>query len=211
MERINAEINKWEKSNYKIFWGEIAPCDHSVQIYESDEIFLSLLSNFVIDGLNNSESVIVIATKTHLERVNERLCLEKFDIDQLMSCDQYIPLEASDCISKFLRNDWPDEVLFNRFVISLMSRAAQNGRRVRAFGEMVAVLWAHGLNGATVKLEHLWHKIHQENKFCLLCAYPKSGFTQDARKSIDIICGHHHKVINGSFLSGTEIYYLPTT
>jgi hypothetical protein len=77
------------------------------------------------------------------------------------------------------------------------SRARQNEGRVRAFGEMVAVLWANGHNGATVRLEHLWHAFCQSEAFSLFCAYPKSGFTQDASTSIKEICATHSKVISG--------------
>jgi hypothetical protein len=34
MEKVNSKVNEWENSNVQIFWGEIAPCDHLVQIYE---------------------------------------------------------------------------------------------------------------------------------------------------------------------------------
>src|SRR5688500_19228341 len=66
-------------------------------------------------------------------------------------------------------------------------------RSVRAFGEMVAVLWANGHNGATVRLEHLWHAFCQSEAFSLFCAYPKTGFTQDAstdRKSTRLNSSH---------------------
>jgi hypothetical protein len=34
-------------------------------------------------------------------------------------------------------------------------RGTRHGRKVRAFGEMVALMWARGECGATVMLEHL--------------------------------------------------------
>ncbi len=60
-------------------------------------------------------------------------------------------------------------------------KTRRDGRRVRAFGEMVAVLWDQGQNAATVRLEHLWHKLCPEEKdFSLFCTYPKAGFTDFA-------------------------------
>jgi NAD(P)H-hydrate repair Nnr-like enzyme with NAD(P)H-hydrate epimerase domain len=50
----------------EIFWGEIAPCDHVLQIYEDDDIFLDALTGFVGGGINAGDAVIVIATATHL-------------------------------------------------------------------------------------------------------------------------------------------------
>jgi hypothetical protein len=207
MEKIQTEIKSWEKSNIQIFWGEIAPCDHLVQIYENDAVFMNTLEGFTGDGFIKGESVIVIATQKHLDFLKQRLNSQGFNIDDLISTDQYIPVNAEECIEHFMVNNWPDEELFNQFASSLIKRGQKNDRKVRAFGEMVAVLWAKGHSGATVKLENLWHKLHHTNPFSLYCAYPKSGFTQDARASIAKICKTHSMVIDGNARPSTEIYY----
>ena len=67
----------------------------------------------------------------------------------------------------------------------------------RAGFVVVAVLWAQGHNGATVRLEHLWHEVCEREAFSLFCAYPRSGFTQDAEVSMKEICAAHSKVIAG--------------
>jgi len=207
MGKIGAEVNNWEKSNIQVFWGEIAPCDHIVQIYENDKVFLNTLEGFAGVGFMKDESVVLIATADHLADIEKRLLAQGIDIPALIASDQYIPLDVEDCLSTFMVDQWPDEVLFTNFVTAVMARAQKNGRKVRAFGEMVAVLWAQGYNGATVKLEHLWHHIQQKNRFCLYCAYPKSGFTQDANSSINNICRAHSIVIDGNARPSTEIYY----
>ena len=200
----------WESSNIQVFWGEIAPCDHLVQIYESENIFMNTLEGFVGDGFIRKEAVIVIATPSHIVNLNNRLKNQGFDLDMLMAKDQYIPVDANESIEKFMVNGWPDEILFSDFVGSLLKRARLNNRKVRAFGEMVALLWAQGHNGATVRLETLWHQLQLKNKFCIYCAYPKSGFTQDANASIDKICETHSKLIDGCSHPSTEIYYKAT-
>ncbi len=58
---------------YDVFWGEIAPCEHVVQIYENDENFLDLLSGFVSGGVNAGECAVVIATAAHLAALDQRL------------------------------------------------------------------------------------------------------------------------------------------
>jgi len=35
----------------EVFWGEIAPCEHLVQIYDNDGAFLDSLEGFVAGGL----------------------------------------------------------------------------------------------------------------------------------------------------------------
>jgi hypothetical protein len=187
----------WTKASNQVFWGEIAPCDHVVQIYENDEVFLDLLTGFVSGGVNVDDAVIVIATDSHLKGLEDRLVLLGYDVQKLIRNTQYIPLDAEKTLSKFVVNGWPDETLFNHVVSELIGKAKQGDRQVRAFGEMVALLWAKGQIGATVRLEHLWNMFCENEAFCLFCAYPKSGFTQDASESVMHICGAHSKMVAG--------------
>jgi hypothetical protein len=52
-----------------------------------------------------------------------------------------------------------------------------------------------GLIAATIRLERLWHEICKSQNFSLLCAYPKTGCTEDASESIAEICAAHTRVI----------------
>jgi hypothetical protein len=198
---------EWHMSKTDVFWGEIAPCDHVVQIYEDNEIFIDMLVGFVGGGINAGDSVIVIATQEHLDALRSRLVDHGVYVDSLIEDDRYIPLEASQTLSMFMVNGWPDEHLFMKTVSRIIKHARGNSRRVRAFGEMVALLWAQGHNGATVHLEHLWNKFCQKEELCLFCAYPKSGFTQDVSESIKHICSSHSKVITASTKPHIELMY----
>jgi|SRR5688500_17134010 len=200
--------NNWDISDIQMFWGEIAPCDHLVQIYDNEYTFLNTLEGFAGDGFIRGESVIIIATPDHIEALNQRLISHGFDIQTLIANDLYVTLDATEAASKIMVNNWPDEDLFTHFVTSVMTRAAKKTHKVRVFGEIVSVLWSQGHTGATVQLENLWHRLLNKDPFCLFCAYPKSGFTQDAASSIDTICKTHSKVIDGSARPSTELYYM---
>ena len=209
MEKIEVYTD-WQRSNAKIFWGEIAPCDHVVQIYEDDNVFLDMLAGFAGSGINAGDCVVIIATTSHLIALEERLESLGVHVDSLIDNDRYIPLDAEKSLARFMVNDWPDEKRFNEFVTELLKRAHKYNRQVRAFGEMVALLWAQGHNGATVQLEHLWNQFCDKEAFCLFCAYPKSGFTQDINESIRHICGTHSKIISGTEKPMTELLYKNT-
>lgn len=207
METSRNEREGWNKTSSQVFWGEIAPCEHVVQIYENDEVFLDLLNGFVSGGISSGDSVVVIATAAHLKHLTQRLANVGLNVSDLVSTNQYIPLEAEDTLSRFMVNDWPDETLFNLLVSDIIAKAKTGDRQVRAFGEMVAILWAKGQVGATVRLEHLWNKFCENEAFCLFCAYPKSGFTQDASESVMHICGAHSKMIAGVGNGKTDLFY----
>jgi hypothetical protein len=181
----------------EIFWGEIAPCEHVVQIYRDDTVFLDALEGFTAGGLRAGEGVVVIATPGHLAALDQRLAAAGLDVTLAAEEDRYLALDADRTLKKFMMRGWPDDILFEHVVSDLLGRAGRGGRRVRAFGEMVALLWAEGYTGATVRLEHLWHQLCHERGFSLFCAYPRIGFTQGADLSIKEICAAHSRVVAG--------------
>lgn len=179
----------------QIFWGEISPCDHLVQIYESDAAFLDVLEGFVAAGIVAGEGVVIIAVESHRAALERRLAARGIDVGRAQAEDRFIVLDAQETLDTFMCDGWPDEEKFKGAVHGLLQRAGKDGRGVRAFGEMVALLWAQGHCGATVRLEYLWHRLCEERQFSLLCAYPKSGFTENAADSIRQICDAHSHVV----------------
>jgi DcmR-like sensory protein len=201
------DSSEWKNSKTDVFWAEIAPCDHVIQIYENDAIFLDALAGFVGGGISAGDCVVVIATQQHLKALETRLLSYGIFVGSLIAEDRYIPLDAEKTLAKFMINGWPDEALFTKTVSGIIETAHKNKRRVRAFGEMVALLWAEGYSGATVHLEHLWNDFCEKAALCLFCAYPKSGFTEDLNTSIMSICGAHSKMIRRSDISLSELEY----
>ena len=190
--------------NADVFWGEIRPCDHVVQIYEEEPLFMETLTGFVADGLRLGEATIVVATPPHRAALRNRLAQVCPQISDMRAAGQHVELDAADTLDQFMRNGWPDDGLFDALVDETVEQARRNSPtgRVRAFGEMVAVLWANGNAGATVHLEHLWHELCTSKDFALFCAYPRSGFTGDATESIQEICRAHHRTVGVNCFPG---------
>jgi hypothetical protein len=201
------ETPDWNKSNVRDFWAEIAPAQHLLQVYENDNVFMNTFEGFVGSGLIAGEGVIVIATDKHLKELNNRLLGQHLDLAGYIRTGQYVPEIAEEVLSRFMDNDWPNDVKFRAVIDGLVSRARGEGRRIRAFGEMVSVLWERGYPGATVHLEHLWNRYCTKSPFTLFCAYPRSGFTQDPAAAMSQICCLHSKVISGFQQPATEVYF----
>jgi hypothetical protein len=197
----------WQRCNMQTFWRDVAPCSHVVQIYEDQEGFLNLLEGFVAGGIADGDCVIVIATAPVLKALKVRLRLHGYDLESLSARDQYIALDAEEVLARFMVNDWPDYHLFMDTMTTLFQRAHLNQRKVRAFGEMVAILWGQGKSGATVMLEYLWNTFSEKEEFSLFCAYPQSGFAQDTQSAIKNICSTHTQMVTGCERSNTEISY----
>jgi hypothetical protein len=177
------------------FWGELSPCEHFVQIYDSDTALLDALADFIGDGLVEGQAGVVILTPPHCVGLDKRLKAMGIDIAAAKATDAYICVDADEMLERFMVGGWPDEARFTAAITEILQRATRHGRKVRAFGEMVALMWARGECGATVMLEHLWTKLCRDMSFTLFCAYPKAGFTQDSTDSIAQICAAHSKVL----------------
>jgi hypothetical protein len=149
----------------------------------------------VAAGLCAGDGIVVIATPSHRRALDGRLRARGMDLEHVCATDQYIALDAAEALASFMVGGWPDDARFKTLVTQLLARAGRNGRPVRAFGEMVAIMWQQGHHAATVRLEHLWHRFCKDEGFSLLCAYPKSGFTEDATESIRQICAAHSRVV----------------
>jgi hypothetical protein len=178
-----------------IFRGRIDPRQHLVQLYDQEGFFLDTLGDFVASGLLHGESVIVIATASHLGALDTRLRARAFDVDRAIIQDRFIPLDAAGTLAQFMVDGWPDEQRFRALLARLLARARAAAPAVRAFGEMVAIMWARGEYTATLQLERLWHELCHTESFSLLCAYPRSGFAAGSHAAIREICDVHTDVV----------------
>jgi len=164
---------------------------HFVQFYEQDDFIVDSICKFVTAGFDAGETAVVAATDAHLDALNQRLIERGFDLALVTESGQYIPLGAETTLNQ-LR---PDGVLSaDRFsdVMGATILNAANGRRIRVFGELVALLSAEGKVDAAIELERMWNELKREHRFSLFCAYPMRGFSD---RSLDDVCSAHAHVI----------------
>jgi hypothetical protein len=170
--------------------------DHFVQFYESDSFLMDSVCGYVHEGLIAGEGAIIIISDAHRAGIEERLAQSGVDVRAALACGQLVSLDAADVLARFMVLGNPDPVLFEQAVGSVIEHTARNWPAVRAFGEMVALLWASGNAPAHVLLEKLWNDLARVHKFSLFCAYPMSGFTAHSHaSSVDDICAVHSRVL----------------
>jgi hypothetical protein len=167
-----------------------------VQLYRSDAELIEPLAAFITDGIWQSERVIVIAAAAHRQALEAALRGRNVDVGSVSSNQQLQMFDAAECLGKFMVGDRPDANLFKQTVAEIVRHAAAGGRSVRAFGEMVALLWADGNRRAAMELEELWNDLSRECRFALFCAYPAHDVEkQDSGFSLQHICQSHAAVI----------------
>ncbi len=169
---------------------------HAVRFYESSEGLCKIVADFLGEGLGKGLPAVVIATPAHRELIDQLLQARGFDVDRLKQSGDLIVADAAEQLSMFMVDGLPDQALFGGAMISLIERACR-GRTdcvVRAYGEMVDVLWKEGHAVAATKLEMLWNDLAQTHQFSLLCGYSMGSFYKDA--AVEEICAHHSHVMS---------------
>ncbi len=170
--------------------------DHAVQVYEHDAHLGEVLASFVAAGLAEGDRTIVIATEPHRADLERRLADSGWDVAAARADGRYVPLDASATLNRIVVNGWPDDARFDDVVGRLIGEARDGGRRrVRAFGEMVGLLWASADRDAAVRLEELWNGLGARIPFALLCAYPLQVFGETHDGTFERMCERHSHVI----------------
>jgi len=179
-----------------IDWSQTSESDHLVQFYESDRYLADSVAGFIGEGLEAGGSGIVIATRPHRTAVLKRLRTRRLDVAGLRKRGRLVVLDAADTLAQIMVGGSPDPGRFDRVTGPAIARAARGRRRVRAFGEMVALLWAAGNRAAAIRLEELWTDLGKAHAFALYCAYPLNGVGHaDLAGSFADVCGCHSQVL----------------
>lgn len=168
---------------------------HAVQFYGNEESLFTTVAGFLGDGLVSRGPAIIIATPAHCEAIERHLCGRLIDCDQARRNGDLVMLDAEEMLGQFMIRDVPDPELFEE-TMGLIVRQMLDGRGrivVRAYGEMVDVLWKQGRTESAIKLEILWNKLALKYRFALLCGYAMGNFYKQA-KQLDDICAQHTHV-----------------
>jgi MEDS: MEthanogen/methylotroph, DcmR Sensory domain len=182
-----------------------APCDdlvtlggclHVVGFYETAAFLTGSVRDFLAPGLRAGDAAIVVASASHRALFDRALEEAGIDVRAAQRSGRYLALDASETLSTFMVTCMPDVARFSATIEKLVSQAVSGKRKVRIYGEMVAVLWDQGNVAAAIELERLWNDLAVRHPFSLLCAYPTSAFDTDAGAEQFLhVCAQHSGVI----------------
>jgi signal transduction histidine kinase len=171
--------------------------EHVVRFYETDAYLLDAVATFCADAILTDGAALVVATPEHRAGIAERLRAHGL-LDLANAHDAFLSLDAAETLSQFMVDGEVDAARFMEVIGGIISRAAQPGRRVRVFGEMVSLLVADGHPAAALRLEELWNDLqaHPTNSFSLFCAYPIDHFGGEVHQEFFAdVCAAHSQVI----------------
>ena len=171
---------------------------HAVRFYQDSDSLARLVSEFIGEGFQASLPAIVIATPEHREAIGKHLQAKGFDVGRLEADGALFLLDAQALLSRIMVDGMPESRLFRNALIPIIETACK-GREdcvIRAYGEMVDVLWKADQTVAAVRLETLWNELAQTHAFSLLCGYSMGNFYKGTTHQE--ICSHHTHVLSDS-------------
>ena len=169
---------------------------HAVRFYKDADSLSRIVAEFLADGLTCGQPAIVIATPAHIIAIEQRLRERAIDVDRLKKRGELVPLDADETLAEFMVDGMPDPGRFRRAITPVIEAASQRQKdgTVRAYGEMVDVLWKAGQSVAAIRLETLWNALAHTHAFSLLCGYAMGNFYKDA--AVEDICSQHSHVVS---------------
>lgn len=168
-----------------------------MHFYDDESQLATSVADFLAEGIRFAQPVIVIATPAHVRAFRDALLRRSIDVDAI-GTDQLVWLDAHDTLSAFMEGGRPSRELFDATLGNVFERITSNRRyvTVRAFGEMVDILWREGKTQAALELEDLWNELASRYSFALLCAYGAKSIKPGDVAAVDRICSVHSHVLS---------------
>ena len=172
---------------------------HAVQFYGHDEELAERVAGYLLEALGGGGVAIVIATPEHRRDFEDRLRKAlggDADLAAARDSGAYLALDASQTVRELMPAGHLDHAAFDRVIGGLIRQAGTGGRPVRAYGEMVALLWDDGLVNAAIQLEEMWNELGHRLSFSLFCGYPVGSVTRDGHlDAFAAVCRLHREVV----------------
>lgn len=166
---------------------------HAVRFYDSAESLARMVAGFLAEGLAAGEPALAITTPKHRRAIEDALAATGWDAAALRESGELTLLDAEESMAGFMVDGMPNAAKFDAIVSAVIDRACQ-GRTdctVRAYGEMVDLLWKRNQSVAAIRLEMLWNKLAATKDFSLICGYAMGNFFKDAER-VEVCAQHTH-------------------
>src|ERR1051325_8683770 len=141
--------------------GGRAPEQHLVQFYASDGFLADEVTRFLAEGICDGEPAVIIASQAHRDAFMGHLHGRDIDTAQLIEAKRLVMLDAEATLAEFMVAGTPHPERFEHVVGGVLANLAATapGKSIRAYGEMVDLLWRRGQQDAAIRLEELWNDL----------------------------------------------------
>ena len=162
-----------------------------MQLYNDLPELADSVGEYIGAGLRRGEAAVIIATPAHRARFQEII-----DSPAALKEGRLQMLDAEETLAKFMANGMPQWKSFHELVGGLIAELRLRYPTVRAYGEMIDVLWQRGERAAAVRLEEYWNELGRLQTFSLFCAYRMNPLDSDAYGGpLECVCKAHTHLI----------------
>jgi hypothetical protein len=175
-------------------WSRLKGDEHLMSCFPTDAEQVIAVGGFTAEALSSGAAGVVVARATQLNGVEEFLAEKGLDAERLQRQGRYIPLDAVEMLDRISGEGRVDAQRFYEVIGRVISNASNSWGEVRAFGEMVGMLWEKGRRKEALALEGLWNDLAKIYPFILFCGYP-AGSHQGDSESFGAVCEAHSMVI----------------
>jgi anti-sigma regulatory factor (Ser/Thr protein kinase) len=173
--------------------------EHVVQFYEGEPDLAEAVGAYLSAGARAGDVEIVIATPAHRAAFEAGLTARGVDVACARDAGRYLEFDAAETLALFSGEDGVDREAYFATVGEIVRRAAATGQRVKAYGEMVALLWETGRVLDAIKLEALWNELGEQVPLSLYCAYPRASVSSaEQAEALGNVCHLHSSVIGAT-------------
>lgn len=170
--------------------------DHFVQVYQDEDFLADAIAEYVGGALRGGEAALLIATSAHLARFVRELEAHGLAPQDAIDRGQLRLFDAAETLAPFMKAGEPDWLVFREAMGGPIAELRLQYPRVRAYGEMVDVLWQDGMREAAMKLEAYWHELASLQTFSLLCSYRLDNLDGAAYGgALECVCQAHTHMI----------------
>jgi hypothetical protein len=140
--------------------------DHMVQLYSDPDFLVEAVAQYLGTGLRRGEAALVIARPEHRARFARALASQGLYPSAALRM-----LDADATLERFMIDGMPEWTAFHQAAGGAIAELRLQYPTVRAYGEMVDILWQRGEQKAAMRLEDFWNELGKLQTFSLLCAY----------------------------------------
>ena len=129
----------------------------------------------------------------------------RFDVTAAVRGGTLVLCDAADTMARFIHGGRIDGDAFRRVIGATLRGAADAGTPVRAYGEMVALLWDAGDVLSAIELEEQWNAVAAEHDFSLLCGYRSASIAgPEHEQALRHVCALHTSVLDPTARDASE-------
>lgn len=177
----------------------LADGDHVVHFYAAEDDLVGAAVGYLSGAVRAGDAAIVIATPAHRRSFDAALRAAGVDVEAAHREGRLVVVDAVDALRHFMVDGVPDPAAFEALIGGVVRSASAGGCQVRAYGEMVSVLWDDDNVTGAIELEKLWNGLAERLPFSLFCAYPAEMVgAPHAADAFTEVCHLHSGVVAGA-------------